>query len=225
MPREPLVHERVVGRRAAPAAGWSSRSTLREQHLGLACGTHCAGCRRSPGTAADRADARLEVAQLQPLADEVLDERMRRWSATMRRTCAFSTLASCNRPFSASVEQLIVRNARPEEERQPRRELEVADPVVRSRPARREHRSRRGTGTTGSRASAPRQRGCRVEVAAVRARVVVERHQRREMSSSVDRPTISSLRASGEDLLGARLLFRGCRGMADEEPSADSASR
>ena len=47
----------------------------------------------------------------------------------MRRTCRSSTAGSSSSPAIASVEQFVVRNAAPEEERQPRRELEIADAI------------------------------------------------------------------------------------------------
>ena len=50
----------------------------------------------------------------------------------MRRTCASRTAGSFSLPCSATLQQLVVRNAAPEEERQPRRELEVADAIGRA---------------------------------------------------------------------------------------------
>ena len=52
-----------------------------------------------------------------------------RGSAIMRRTCASRTDGSPSCPALGNCEQLIVGNAAPQEERQARRQLDVADPV------------------------------------------------------------------------------------------------
>ena len=50
-----------------------------------------------------------------------------RSSASIRRTCCSRTAGSFSRPFAASVDELVVGNAAPEKERQPRCQLDVAD--------------------------------------------------------------------------------------------------
>ncbi len=52
-----------------------------------------------------------------------------RGSAIMRRTCASSTFGVLQSSARRGVEQLVVRDAAPEEERQPRGELEIGQPV------------------------------------------------------------------------------------------------
>ena len=108
----------------------------------------------------------LQVPQLQPLAGEVGDQRLGarigQHPAHLRRVHARVAQPALLR----QAQQLVVRNAAPEEERQPRRQLQVAEPVggVRPRPA--AGRARRGTGTPdppgcGAAPAARRRRTCR----------------------------------------------------------------
>ena len=82
-------------------------------------------------------------------------------SASIRRTCRSSTAGSFSVPRPASASSSVVGNAAPEEERQPRRELD-SRPAGTARPARRSPvRARTGTGTADRRARAPPRAGCR----------------------------------------------------------------
>ena len=126
-------------------------------------------------------DDGVEVAQVQPLAGEVLDERRRRAD---RRACAAPAARARSRVAQRAAlgrrEQLVVGDAAPEEERQPRRELEVADAVRRSPARRRPDPARRGTGTPGDtskRFSASWMPASKPCVGAV----AVEREQRRDV--------------------------------------------
>ena len=159
--REPLVHERVLRRsraraRCGPRAARSSRNSsssrrervaeirveLREQHR----------------IGHDVAHA----ANVEPLLREVRHERLRRAG---RRACASlgaaSTRASLELTALREREQLLVGHAAPEEERQARRELVVIDGVDRARREILGRRTRRGTGTPGSRARSSARCGCR----------------------------------------------------------------
>ena len=80
-----------------------------------------------------------QVPQLQPLAGEVVHERARARSASMRRTCRSQHGWVLQLPLARHVEQLIVGNAAPEEERQPGRQVQIAqiDTVFRERDIRR----------------------------------------------------------------------------------------
>ena len=82
-------------------------------------------------------------------------------SASIRRTCRSSTAGSCSLSGNRHVQQLVVRNAAPQEERQPRRQLEVADAIRRVRRGRRRDPARRGTGTAGSPARPTAPSRCR----------------------------------------------------------------
>ena len=55
----------------------------------------------------------------------------------MRRTCRSSTAGSRSSPRAADVQQLVVGDAAPQEERQPRRQLEIADAIRRAAARRR----------------------------------------------------------------------------------------
>ena len=93
----------------------------------------------------------VEVLQPQPLRGEARGERLgarigeHALALRARASSASESLFCCG-----ELEQLVVRDAAPEEERQPRREVEVADLVVLARRDVRRQRSRSGTRSTGS---------------------------------------------------------------------------
>ena len=117
-------------------------------------------------------------------------------------------------------QQLVVRDAAPEEERQARRELDIADAIRRARRRRSADRARRGTGTSGWRESA----------ASAASMPVSKLPSRRPSSVESSSPAADPARSTGcavraarerrEDLLGAgRLAGRGLR-TAREDPAA-----
>ena len=57
---------------------------------------------------------------------KLVDQRSARGSASIRRTCCSSTAGSRQLSLPASIQQLIVGNAAPQKERQPRREFDIA---------------------------------------------------------------------------------------------------
>ena len=76
-----------------------------------------------------------DVPQLEPLAGEILHEcapRSRVFGADVAPAAA-GRRARLSRFRLASSSELVVRDAAPQEERQPRRELEIADPIYRAR--------------------------------------------------------------------------------------------
>ena len=101
-----------------------------EEQLELRCSNACRRFSSKSGNAIGSGVCEPEVAQVQPLAGEVVDERV---GARDRRASAAPAArgppAACSCPVAASVEQFVVGNAAPEEERQARRQLEIADPV------------------------------------------------------------------------------------------------
>ena len=128
--RQPLVHERVVGASADRAR----------------CGPRAAMLAKNSSVSRRNAVAQRVVEVREDARDRVTASRLRRyshWPANCRRA-----LRSADRPASAAPaararrgRQLaalgarraaLVRNAAPEEERQPRRELEVADAIRRA---------------------------------------------------------------------------------------------
>ena len=125
--RQPLVDERVVGReqierRCGSRAG-CCRGTARSR-----AASRRAASRRSRGTDEVVGLLRVDVAQEQPLLGEVRDQRSR--SRVGQHPAHLRVRAPPARaavPATATFEQLVVGNAAPEEERQARRQLEVAD--------------------------------------------------------------------------------------------------
>ena len=104
-----------------------------------------------------------------------------RGSASMRRTCCSSTLGSLSLPCSASVEQFVVGNAAPQEERQARREFETVQLVDAAGLRVRRAAARRDTGTSRSTASRPVAFSMPPSNVAGLAAFAVELHQRREI--------------------------------------------
>ena len=103
-----------------------------------------------------------EVAQVQPLARRSWSSATSaRGSASIRVIWASSTAGSRSRPRSAAASSCVVGNAAPEEERQARRQLHVADPIRTRRCERRRDRARCGTGTPGSSESPAAPSRCR----------------------------------------------------------------
>ena len=158
VPREPLVQEGVVG----------------AQQLEHDCDRRAPGSRRrarSPCAIASRSVSsksgnevrigilRLDVAHVQPLAHEVVrSSASPRGSAIMRaHLLRTSTPGPSAGPCAASVEQLVVGDALPQEERQPRGQLEIAQTVDRRRLSRSAGRARcrnRNVGDDSSASSA-----------------------------------------------------------------------
>ena len=125
VPGQPFVEERVVGASAARgrcdprAAG--SRGTARSR-----AGTPRAGSRRSRETHTDPGASRRMLRRCSHWPREIgRPARCARGSASIRRTCCSSTAGVAQRRRARRrVEQLVVRDAAPEEKRQPRGQLE-----------------------------------------------------------------------------------------------------
>ena len=144
-----------------------------------------------------------------------------RSSASIRRTCRSSTAGSCSFPRCGHVEQLVVRNAAPQEERQPRRQLEIADAIRRVRRDARPDPARRGTGTAGL-TSTRRQRhlDARVEVA-VRARLPIERERALQIGVGHRPPIGPPHQRRRESVLRGRVfLVPALAGLRHEDPAA-----
>ena len=114
------------------------------------------------------------------------------------------------------VQELVIRDAAPQEERQARRQLEIGDAIRRIRrralrltlEAEQELRAHED--------AANRQLEARLE-AALRPRRRGIEPSGDLRSSSVDRPSIGAPRERRDDLLGARRFVRGGRRPADEQ--------
>ena len=122
VPRQPLVDERVVGRQQVERRCGPRRRMLREEQLGLAPEAPARRSLSKSGNSSEFGAMFSQVAQVQPLAGEVLDERV---GLRIGEHAPHLRLEHCGlaaaRPAAASVEQRVVRDAAPEEERQPRR--------------------------------------------------------------------------------------------------------
>ncbi len=130
---QPLVHERVVGAQQLERAAVLAHDVAEEQ-LGLAA-------ERLPDVVVEireqqqvGRDLRLQVAQLQPLTGEIVDQGI---GAFVRDHAAHLRGQHARLAQSAGrgqIQQRLVRDAAPEEERQARGELQVADWLCRTRP-------------------------------------------------------------------------------------------
>ena len=132
----------------------------------------------------------------------------------MRRTWRFKHRRIAEPAALGDGEQLVVGNAAPQEERQARRQLDVADPV--NGPGTRIRRIELHAENELGRHQdlLQRQSHARLEPAGPGA-LLVEGEELRQIVGS-DRPPIGAVREAGDDLFRASLLFGGRRRMADE---------
>ena len=156
---------------------------------------------------------------------KLLTSASARGSASMRRTCCSSTAGVVQLALLGQRQQLVVRNAAPEEERQPRRELEIADAVGAARrdagrlalDAEEELRAR--PGCAAAPISMPRVERRRPRGPARRTSSSACR------SSSVDRPPIGAPRQRRQDLSARTASSSARRRPAGEDPLGGSACR
>ena len=128
MTREPLVDEREVGVEQVDDAAVLLHDRAEEQlRLALERLAQIAVPvgRIRPGI--------LQVAEQQPLAGEVVDERLRPRIRQHAAHLLFERRRILQRAASRLGQQLLVRDAAPEEERQPRRQLVVTEAERRAR--------------------------------------------------------------------------------------------
>ena len=144
--RQPFVDERVVGGQQFEQAAILPHDAADEQ-LRFAA-------ERAPQIVVELGKApaiRLElrdVAQMQPLAGKVVHERRGPRVRQHPPHLLIQHRRILQPAALGELQQLIVGNAAPQEERQPRRQLEIAHPVVLRCGAARPHPARCGTGTT-----------------------------------------------------------------------------
>ena len=129
VPRQPLVEERVV-RAAADRARCGPRARCSRRKLGLA------PQRLAQVVVEIREQPRIRRRLLRGCAGTATGRRSssRAPRRAGRPACAAPAArappARCSLPRAGQVEQLVVRNAAPQEERQARRQFEVADAVA-----------------------------------------------------------------------------------------------
>ena len=165
-------------------------------------------------------DSRLRSCSHWPM--KLLTSASARSSAIIRRTCAASTPGCAQPRRPRRGPSALIRDAAPEEERQARRELDVADRMRGARRARRPDRARCDRGTTGWRGCARRRRGCRRRSLRRLARLLVERHRRLDVRRR-HRAAVGASRQVGEDPLAQAALVGGGRRPADEQLARGSA--
>ena len=125
--RQPLVHERVVGRQQLGDTAVTAQDAVNEQ-LGLAP-KRLSQVLVKAGEEPDIRLLRIDIAKEQPLLGEVGDQRLR------PRVPQHATHLPVERgrlpqlPAGRRSEQIVVGNAAPQEEGQTRRQLEIAHAV------------------------------------------------------------------------------------------------
>ncbi len=161
--REPLVHERVVRREQLRDAALRRRAGCCPTNS-----SHLLDERFAQVFVEIRIQLRIgvddvDVAHAEPLEREVRDERLRPRVREHPLDLGFVGLRIAELVALGELEQLLVWAFAPEEEREPRRELEIRDRVGLRRASRRPagRRARRDTGTSCSRESRAGLSGCR----------------------------------------------------------------
>ena len=206
VPRQPLVQERVAAVDEVEHAAIVADDGL-EEELGLA--PH-----RQPevvlelGELVAVAGERFERAELQPLAAEVLGERPCLRIAQHPPHLEGEDLRVAQRPGVGGAPQLGVRHARPEEVREPRRQLVRRDAVRRRRRGRRGRSRSSGRGSRARRAAPGcRRRGPPRTSPPPSARASVERDVLRDLARR-DRTAERAARQVGHDARRAGGLMR-----------------
>ena len=132
VPGQPLVQERVVGGDQVEGAAVLAQDALEEQ-LRLAAEGPAQGL-VEVGEDDEVGRDRGQVAQVQPLGREVGDQRRRPPVGEHAPHLGLEHRGVAQLAAGRGLDQLVVGQAAPEEERQPRRQLEVAHPVRPVRP-------------------------------------------------------------------------------------------
>ena len=220
MARETLVEERVTRSEQLEHAAILAQHVL-EQQLGLAPKR---GAQLSVETGVLRQRI-VELAQLEPLRGEVLDERGRARVGEHAPHLPLERDRLVQPARGRGGEQLVVGNAAPKKKRQARRELEIADAVARA--------GRHTFGLSLEPIEEPRideqarERllDARLEIAVAPA-LLVEAQQRAELGAAgIHGPPIRVRRESGQDLARARnLVSSHRRGTAEDGPPARRSS-
>src|SRR5688572_5944359 len=214
VPGQAFVDERVVGAQQLHRAAVLSQDVAEEQ-LRLAAERLAdvvveVGEHQQVGR-----DLRLEIAQLQPLPDEVTHQRIGTFVGDHAPYLRSQHARLTELPGDREIHQRLIGNAAPQEERQPRCQLDVVDRMRSARlyacgilfDAIEERRAGENSRQPGANAG--------VEVALGVARLRVELHRRRDVFG-VYRPAIRAARQVGEDPLRTGRFIRGRSRPADE---------
>jgi hypothetical protein len=159
----------------------------------------------------------IELAQIQPLTGEVLDDGVRFRVGEHARDLLLQYLRIAEAPLCSDVEQLIVWDAAPQEERQPRGEIGVADAIGLTD-------SQRGRFVFRAVHESWRDENARqclldagVEVGRLAAGLI-EVHERRELGCA-HRPSVRAARERREDRSRTSVFARVDAGRASTRPA------
>ena len=211
-----LVQERVVRLQQVEHAAVLAQDALEQQLRLLAEGLPQVVV--EVGEQAQVRGDRIQVAQVQPLAREVAHQALRARVGQHAADLPFEHLGLAQLAALGQVEQLVVRDAAPEEERQAGGELDVGDAVGR---VRRDAGRVRLDAEEELRVHQHRAQGHldpRVEVPSG-AGLPVQLHRLLEVRVG-DRPPVGPAHERGEDVPGTRFLFARFLRLADEDPAA-----
>ena len=158
-----------------------------------------------------------ELAQLQPAAGEIVDQGVRTRIAQHAPHLLLQLRRIAQPSANRRLSQVVVRNAAPEEERQPRREVHIADAIGGAGRRRcglaldAEEEARSGQDALEPSLDAGVEAVCRT--------LPIETEERLHVALG-DRPPIGARRERRQNLSCARFLGRGVLGTADEYRAA-----
>ena len=178
-------------------------------------------CRRLPSKSGESGLAFFSSRRNSHCPAKLVTSASARGSASMRRTCRSSDRRVLQRAAPRRIEQLIVRNAAPQEERQPRRQLEIAQAERGARRRRWPARARIGRGTADRRARATPRAGCRTRTCPP----CVRRRRTRAASSSRRRCSVTGRRYARVASVLRIFAAHGCSSAADAGVQISSRRR
>ena len=204
VPRQAVVQERVVGRQQLQHAAVGAHLAVEEQlRFAPECFSEVVVERREER--AVRGDG-LQVPEIQPLSGEVGGQRAGARVVEHPQHLSLQHGGVAQPPLLGQRQQLVVRDAAPQEERQPRREVDVGNPV--RRPGLDSVRvaldAQQELGRDEQRFQRPLDAGFEAALF-VSGRV---RQQQRVHVGAGDRPAEGAARQIRQDLPGARFFIR-----------------
>ena len=143
-----------------------------------------------------------------------------RGSASMRRTCCSSTAGVFELSRDRRVQQFVVRNAAPQEERQARRQFQIADAISRVRRDARRDPAPRGTGTPDSPAPRADAISMPASKSALRACLLIELQRHLQIRIGHRTPVGPAHQRGQESAWRTRLPRPALAGRAHENPAA-----
>ncbi len=217
MCRQPLVEKRIVGGQQLHHAAVVVELAADEQ-LRLLLPSRRAGSRRIPDRARCRERRRRSCSSSSQRLAKWSTSAFERGSRSMRCTCRSSATGSFSVPANRRRSQLVVWNAAPEKERQPRGQVEIADAIgrTRSHACRLAFDAKQKAGSREDALESALDTGIETTLAAAGS---VKTEQRGEVGVA-HRTPIGARRERRQDLFRARFFRRGVFGPADEDLAA-----